>query len=180
MWFQTAEAESEWLRDISRAVKLFIRGTSQADTLVPADEELAAQPPTIKGGMFTGMPENPPKSDILSDADVAYYTRQFSTSGLQGPMNWYRNVERNWEWNKKVAAMKVTQPALMITTGRDEILTAEAANRIMPPHFDQLTIKHVEEAGHWVLQEKPADATKHIAEWLRLLPSDLNFAAAGL
>ena len=30
-------------------------------------------------------------------------------------MNWYRNVERNWEWNKKVAGQKIHKPCCMIT-----------------------------------------------------------------
>jgi len=178
MWFQTAEAEAEWERDVSRALKLTIRGTSAEDVVMPADAELAAKPPTVKNGLFSGMPEDPPRSAILTERDVAYYTRQFEASGLRGPMNWYRNVERNWQWNRSVAGLKVTQRALMITTGRDDILIAKAAHRLMPAHFEQLTFQHVEEAGHWVLQEQIDAVNQHIVQWLGSLPHDINHLGA--
>lgn len=170
VWNNFAEAEFEIERNVERYIKLAIRSSEKLDSVHPVDVELAKQPPTAKGGVVAGMPEDPPKSKMLSDAELAYYVRQFRTSGARGPLSWYRNVERNWEWNKAVAGRKVRQPALMVTAGRDQILTAEAARRIMPPHFDQLSLENVEEAGHWVLQEKPEEVTPLILKWLSSLP----------
>jgi len=170
VWHQAAEAEMEVERNIARALKIVIRSSEPDDQVRAADKALAMQPPTVKGGWLVGMPEDPPRSKMLSEADLAMYVRQFTTSGLRGPLNWYRNVVRNWEWNKKNAGRKIKHRALMITAGRDKILTAEAARRIMPPHFEQLTMEHVEEAGHWILQEKPEEVNALILKWLQSLP----------
>eukprot|EP00930_Biecheleria_cincta_P102788 TRINITY_DN94612_c0_g1_i1.p1 TRINITY_DN94612_c0_g1~~TRINITY_DN94612_c0_g1_i1.p1 ORF type:complete len:348 (-),score=42.04 TRINITY_DN94612_c0_g1_i1:79-1122(-) len=169
LWHQTAEAEMEIERNVERFIKLVIRGSEKSDVVRPVDPELAKLVPTVKGGTLAGLPENPHKSDILTDADVAYYARQFKTSGLRGPLNWYRNVERNWVWNKAVAGVKVEQPSLMITVDRDPQFLAEQAQRMLP-HFHSLTIEHVKEAGHWVLQEKPEEVNRLILNWLSKLP----------
>lgn len=170
VWYNRAEAELEFERNVERYIKLSIRSMQASDRVSPVDKDLARKPPTIKGGVFAGLPEDPPKSHMLTDAELAYYVRQFKTSGARGAMNWYRNVERTWEWNKAVAGRKVTQPALMVTAGGDPILTAESARRIMPPHFHQLTLENVEDAGHWVLQEKPEEVNPLILKWLSSLP----------
>jgi hypothetical protein len=32
----------------------------------------------------------------LSPADLDHFLAQFERSGFRGPINWYRNLERNW------------------------------------------------------------------------------------
>ena len=33
----------------------------------------------------------------LTEADIGYFAGQFTASGFTGGLNWYRNLDRNWE-----------------------------------------------------------------------------------
>jgi len=58
----------------------------------------------------------------------------------------------------------------MMTVGKDPVFTptmVQGIDKLAP----NVTIGHVEEAGHWVLQEQPAQANEIICNWLKNLPS---------
>jgi hypothetical protein len=42
---------------------------------------------------FTGARQG----SYLSDADLEVYVKAFERTGFRGGLNWYRNVDRNWE-----------------------------------------------------------------------------------
>jgi len=44
----------------------------------------------------------------LKDADVDFYVQQFQHSGFRGGLNWYRNIDRNWELMAPYAGAAVT------------------------------------------------------------------------
>lgn len=68
---------------------------------------------------------------------------------------------------KSVSGKKVEHSALMITAGRDPVLKASMVKSLdMKNWVPQMVHKHVEEAGHWVLQEQPEQANSYICEWL--------------
>ena len=33
----------------------------------------------------------------LTESDLDFYAEQFAQSGFRGGLNWYRNIDRNWE-----------------------------------------------------------------------------------
>jgi len=33
----------------------------------------------------------------LTEADIDFYVREFERTGFGGGLNWYRNIDRNWE-----------------------------------------------------------------------------------
>ncbi|CAE7371132.1 EPHX2 [Symbiodinium sp. CCMP2592] len=172
VWFQSAEAEAELSADPYYTVKCTIRGTGSDDVkgfLEGADPSLVAQAPTVKGGLLKGFPPRArcPRSEILTEDELRYYAAQFSRSGYFGPLSWYRNVERNWRWMCSRAGQKVLQPALIVTAGRDPVLKASMVESLkMKDWIPVLVHRHIEECGHWVLQEKAAEANKHICDWL--------------
>jgi pimeloyl-ACP methyl ester carboxylesterase len=55
----------------------------------------------------------------LTEADVDYYTDEFTRTGFRGGLNWYRNIDRNWEL---LAPLPVTVPALYIAGDRDPVM----------------------------------------------------------
>src|SRR5206468_376716 len=55
----------------------------------------------------------------LTEADVDFYAGEFARVGFRGGLNWYRNIDRNWELLAPWAGAKVTVPALYITGDRD-------------------------------------------------------------
>ena len=66
----------------------------------------------------------------LSEADIDFYAGEFRRSGFRGPLNYYRNIDRNWELMAAFADVKVTVPALFVAGDHDMVMAA-------PPGIDQ-------------------------------------------
>uniref|UniRef100_A0A3Q1GP77 Epoxide hydrolase 2, cytoplasmic n=1 Tax=Acanthochromis polyacanthus TaxID=80966 RepID=A0A3Q1GP77_9TELE len=49
-------------------------------------------------GLFVGLPEQIPRSSMLTEADLQYYVSQYKERGFRRPLNWYRNREETWKW----------------------------------------------------------------------------------
>ena len=52
----------------------------------------------------------------LSDADLDFYAGEFARTGFRGGLNWFRNVDRNWDLLAPFAGAKVTVPALYMAS----------------------------------------------------------------
>ena len=50
------------------------------------------------GGSLTGMIDPPTLPAWLTEADIDFYAREFARAGFRGGLNWYRNIDRNWEF----------------------------------------------------------------------------------
>src|SRR5437660_807333 len=44
----------------------------------------------------------------LTEADVDLYVAEFTRTGFRGALNWYRNIDRNWELLAAFAGARVT------------------------------------------------------------------------
>ncbi|KAK2093884.1 Bifunctional epoxide hydrolase 2 [Saguinus oedipus] len=44
---------------------------------------------------------------MVTEEEIQFYVQQFKKSGFRGPLNWYRNIERNWKWACKSLGRKV-------------------------------------------------------------------------
>src|SRR6266853_6665132 len=60
----------------------------------------------------------------------------------------------SWEWGAQVVGKHVLQPALMVTAGKDGVLTPDMADG-MERWVPNLTRGHIEQCGHWTQQEEP-------------------------
>jgi pimeloyl-ACP methyl ester carboxylesterase len=58
----------------------------------------------------------------LSDADLDFYAGEFARTGFRGGLNWYRNIDRNWELLAPFAGAKVNVPALYMAGDRDLVV----------------------------------------------------------
>ena len=119
--------------------------------------------------MLVGLPERPPRSIMLGAEDLAVFVDAFRATGFRGPLNWYRNDRRNWEWGEESKAARIGCPALMVTAGKDPVLTprlSEGMERVIP----QLQRGHIEQCGHWTQQERPDELNRILLDWLAGLP----------
>ncbi|KAG8122983.1 hypothetical protein E2320_018470, partial [Naja naja] len=116
-------------------------------------------------GLFVGLPEDPPPSSLLPEPVLQYYVQQYQKSGFRGPLNWYRNMERNWSWGVSAKGRKITVPALMVTAGKDKVLRP-GMSKHMENWIPQLTRGHIEDCGHFTQIERPAALNKILIEWL--------------
>lgn len=145
-----------------------------------ADAELAADPATTLRRMLCGtivregepvdptdmlaadgrgfvdrFPEPEGLPDWLSPDELDHYVAEFTRTGFTGGINWYRNLDRNWELTAALADGHVTVPSLFIGGALDPVLVMTP-----PAVMDGLLDDHrgtvlVDGAGHWVQQEAP-------------------------
>ena len=105
--------------------------------------------------------DTPRGEPVMSDEELAVFIDAFEASGFTSSVNWYRNVDRNWELTEDVDPI-VRQQALMIYGSRDTVMRAPNLAKFVPG------VEVVElSCGHWIQQELPEETTRLILEWLQ-------------
>jgi pimeloyl-ACP methyl ester carboxylesterase len=110
----------------------------------------------------------------LNEGDVDYYAQEFQRTGFRGALNWYRNIDRNWELSAPYAGAPVTVPAFYIAGDRDLVVSFPGMDRLLA------NLKHFVPAlrgtvmlrgcGHWTQQERPGEVSLAMIDFLRGLP----------
>ncbi len=117
-----------------------------------------------------GLPE-PRPVPWLSEADLDYYEGEFRASGFRGPLNRYRNHERDYEWLKPWQGKQLERPCLFIGGTRDPATTlfgAVADPVAMMRRFAPRVEGHVlDGVGHWTQQERPDEVNALLIDWLK-------------
>jgi epoxide hydrolase A/B len=111
----------------------------------------------------------------LSEADVDFYAASFKRSGFRGALNYYRNIDRNWELQGSLAGATVQNPALYIVGDRDFVVSFPGTDQLLA-NLKQFVpalreIQRVPGCGHWTQQERPNEVNAAIIDFLRSLPS---------
>ena len=119
-----------------------------------------------------GLPD-PVAVPWLSEADIDFYEAEFNASGFRGPLNRYRNHERDYEWLQQFAGRRIEQPALFIGGDRDPATTLFGAvadpialMRMFAPKVEGHVLEGV---GHWTQQERPDEVNRLLLDWLARL-----------
>jgi len=166
-WFQNvgppeAEAEAD-VRGFLRKFYYAISGDAPDGTW-PAKKHGA----TLLEGMVD--PEVFPA--WMTPADLDYYVGEFERSGFRGPISRYRNHERDFDWLQQFKGRKLEMPTLLIGGDRDPAFNG--FGRIPDPaammrgHVTDLRAVHVlPGVGHWTQQERPAEVTGFLLDWLK-------------
>jgi pimeloyl-ACP methyl ester carboxylesterase len=123
--------------------------------------------------MLEGLVDPNPLPAWLTEDDVAYYAGEFAQSGFRGPLNRYRNSERDWAELPELSEKKIEQPALFVVGERDPVmrfLPGVQLSDLMDPWYADLRGKVVVPGGgHWIQQERPAEVNAALLEFLRAL-----------
>ncbi|HVC54677.1 MAG TPA: alpha/beta hydrolase [Stellaceae bacterium] len=125
------------------------------------------------GGLLTGMTNPDALPPWLQQADLDVYAAEFARTGFRGGLNWYRNIDRNWELLAPFAGAQVTVPALYVAGDRDIVVAFPGMDRLIPAlstFVPQLsgTIM-LPGCGHWTQQERPVEVTAAMIDFLRRL-----------
>ena len=116
------------------------------------------------------MVDPPSLPSWLTQEDLDYYVKQYEQSGFRGPLNWYRNIDRNADLTPQLAGEKIQQPSLFIAGSKDLVLTFAGGAWVkeMDKWVADLRGKIiVEGAGHWVQAEKPAQVNEVLIPFLK-------------
>ncbi len=125
------------------------------------------------GGFLTGMPSPATLPAWLSEADVDFYAGEFKRTGFRGGLNWYRNIDRNWELMAPFAGAKVTVPALYMAGDRDLVVAFRGMDQIIANLTRNVTQLRgtimLPGCGHWTQQERASEVNAAIIDFLRRL-----------
>ena len=159
-------AEAEFERDPRLTLHSLLYWGSGA---APRGERRLGMVP--KGGGFLGGRAAPGMPPWLSEADLDFYAAEFGRAGFRGGLNWYRNIDRNWELLAPFAGATVEVPALYVAGDRDLVVTFPGMDQLIPnlsqfvPKLRQTIL--LPGCGHWTQQERPEEVNRAIIEFLR-------------
>jgi len=173
LYFQTpGVAEAELERDARQSIaKLLFAASGDVPRRGTGQENVAMVP--RNGGFLTGLPSPAASPAWLTEADVDFYAGEFARTGFRGGLNWYRNIDRNWELLAPFAGAKVCVPALYIAGDRDLVVAFRGMDQLIPNlknYVPQLrnTIM-LPGCGHWTQQERASEVSAAMIEFIRRL-----------
>jgi pimeloyl-ACP methyl ester carboxylesterase len=165
---QPGVADAELARDLRQTFTRVLYGASgDAPAIVPV------VPP---GGGFLDICAEPPASALpgwLTRRDIDAFVGEYQESGFTGPLNWYRNLDRNWELTAAWHHAPVTVPALFVAGDRDLVISGPGLREMLPrlrdvaPQLREPVL--LSGCGHWTQQERPDDVTKAMIGFIREL-----------
>ena len=109
----------------------------------------------------------------VTDADIDYYATEFARTGFRGGLNWYRNIDRNWQLMAPFTGALVQQPALFIAGERDAVLSFRGVDILIQnltrfvPNLRKTVL--LPGCGHWTQQERPVEVNAALIEFLGAL-----------
>ncbi|HET7482049.1 MAG TPA: alpha/beta hydrolase [Actinomycetota bacterium] len=133
-------AEDNIQKDIDGFVELFLRG-----------------PATVR-------------KDVMTNDVLAEYAALFRPEGaITPPLEYYRNMDRNWEIAAEFDDDKIDVPCLMICAAGDPVLPPELAEG-MDARVPDVEIVTIDDCGHWTQQEQPEATNQHMLRYLARVP----------
>lgn len=120
-------------------------------------------------GFIASLSEPPVLPGWFDQADIDAYAEAFSRNGFRGPLNWYRNMDRDWALLAPFHMARVRVPALFLVGERDPVRgmlgsAIEALPLTVPDLKASIAIPGV---GHWVQQEAPEAVNAAMLDFLR-------------
>jgi pimeloyl-ACP methyl ester carboxylesterase len=139
----------------------------------PREAPVNTDPLRASGGWIDRMGAPIGMPGWLEPQDLDYIVSQFESAGFRGGVNYYRNLERNWEITENLQGVKVDVPALFIAGEQDGVIGGASKeqltgslNQVVDDLRDVVLIPGV---GHWVQQEAPGETNAAILEFLNNL-----------
>ncbi len=161
-------AEAELEADPTETIRWFAWMASGARPEVPAPLGAGSQTRLFEAG---SPPEGPPP--FLTPDELDLWAEPFVEHGFTAPLNWYRNLHRNWELTAAWNMAPVSVPAGFVGGASDPVLAPQAdgtpnmglalMDQFVP---DLRTRVLLDGVGHWNQQEAPEATTRALLEFL--------------
>jgi pimeloyl-ACP methyl ester carboxylesterase len=174
LYFQTpGVAEAEFERDVRMTLRRLLYSASGD---APRGNASIVNPDTVgmvprRGGFLSRSVDTSALPPWLTEADIEFFAGEFTRTGFRGGLNWYRNIDRNWELLAPFAGACVTVPALYIAGDRDLVVTFRGMDQLIPnlsqfvPHLQRTLM--LPGCGHWTQQERPEEVNAAMIDFLR-------------
>lgn len=108
----------------------------------------------------------------LSEDDIDYYASKFIKTGFTGGVNYYRNMDKNWELTAPWNDVQIKVPTKFIVgdldlayhfVGMESYIHGGGFKRDVPYLEDVVVIKG---AAHFINQERPEEISDHIYQFI--------------
>lgn len=119
--------------------------------------------------------DDPPTPPFMTDDEFQAYVDAYTETGFTGGLNWYRNIDRNWEAAARYEGRTIDVPALFLVGSRDPVqdfMPKEAMHGLVTDLREAVVI---EGGGHWIQQQAPDEVN---AALLRFLSATYPAAAS--
>ena len=152
-------AEAEFERDVDRTMRTLFYG--KISLLMKPGEGFLGETNTL--GTLPSW---------LTDEDIGYFVETYRHTGFRGGLNWYRNIDRNWELSAAWDGMAIQQPALFIAGTEDGVIKGFGAKALeqLPttvPGLKRTVL--IPSAGHWIQQQRADEVNAAVLDFLRTL-----------
>jgi pimeloyl-ACP methyl ester carboxylesterase len=162
LYFQQAGvADAELGGDPARTMRRMIGGLRRA-----SGSEAAKMFAPGPEGFIDRLPEPDGLPDWISQAELDHYIAEFTRTGFTGGLNWYRNLDRNWEIMADPVAATIEVPSLFIAGSADPVLGFMARDRVRDVVTGAYREVILEGAGHWLQQERAAEVNAALLDFL--------------
>ncbi len=122
------------------------------------------------GGLLAPMVDPDPFPAWLTARDLDYFVENFTAGGFRGPIDRYRNQDRDFAMLPEMGTVPVHQPSCFIGGEKDIV------RRFVPGHdsyadvtglcTDMRSARIIDGAGHWVQQEAPGPVNDALLSFL--------------
>jgi len=166
-------AEADFEHDVRLSVRSIFYGASGNAPQAPINAEGHVFMVPRKGGIRAIQVNPASLPPWLTEADVDVYVDNFKRTGYRGGLNWYRNIDRNWELVAPFSGLKISVPAILIAGDRDLVLGFSGMNQVISnlrndvPKLQKTLI--LSGCGHWTQQERPQEVNEAIIDFLKQL-----------
>jgi pimeloyl-ACP methyl ester carboxylesterase len=120
------------------------------------------------GTYLDQFPYPPRRPSWLSEEDLDVFVRAFERTGFTGPLNYYRNFDRNWQLTEHLDGVVPRQPVLFATGDRDSVRRLRAPG-IEGHGLDLRENLLLPACGHWTQQERPEEINAALLRFLATL-----------
>ncbi|XP_037491361.1 epoxide hydrolase A-like isoform X2 [Jatropha curcas] len=109
----------------------------------------------------------------LSEEEVQYYTTKFDKRGFTGGVNYYRNLDRNWELTAPWTEAQVKVPSKFIVGDEDLVYRFVGIKDYIEkggfkrdvPILEEVVV--MEGVAHFLNQERPGEINNHIYDFFK-------------
>jgi len=151
-------AEKEFERDVDRTMRTILFGRGISLVLRPS------------GGFLDGTEVSETLPQWLEQADLDTLVQSYRQAGFRGGLNWYRNIDRNWQLTAPWQDAIIEQPVIFIAGSKDGTIHGPMGEKrlkemdaVVPNLKEKLIL---DGAGHWVHQERASEVNAALIPFL--------------
>lgn len=164
---QPGVAEAEFTADTRATLRKLLYSASGDAPGAGRPEQALVAP---ERGWLADAPDPEVLPEWLTEEDLDALTESFAR-GFTGALNWYRNLDRNWELTAPWQGAVVSTPALYVYGDRDLVPAFPGTPELiekLPELMPDLRRKPLvlPDCGHWTQQERPAEVNEALLDFL--------------